>query len=130
MQLIQMLEAIGVSFSVDWDGEVETFTPDTIQTDSVKKLISDNEKTILQQIEWRRCADRRVFVGGPLAGKKLWKYFYAAFAHHVGRAQWASYMIYDYQDGRAWFCGMATNKKKAIVLAVERRNAKLRTKTP
>lgn len=113
---LEILERIGVSFEVDWDGEVTANIPRAIDTQAVTDLIADCDSQIKQSLESRRKDATRMFIGGPFAGRKHNIYSWdGTFVHRISRANWVAYKVQG--DGRAVFRGKATSKKKAKALA-------------
>ena len=112
--LIDFAEALGVEFSMDWDGEVVMEYPDEIDAEKLVTFLGDNGKLLGNQFRTRCDLARRVFVGGPLNGQRTPLSCCRSrsyWAHRCKRARWAVYRMQA--DGRAFFVGYATSAAKA-----------------
>ena len=124
VDLVDFLESLGVKFSMDWDDTVEVEVPD-IDAADVEQAIRPYKASLQHDVVYRAECQRAVFVGGSLNGQLIGrrhcivptlhadgtKHWWVV--NHVARGRWEVYDEEGRHNGRAFFRGYATNKKKA-----------------
>ncbi len=125
VDLVDFLESLGVKFDMDWDNTVSVTVPDLDAVD-VEQAIKPFRASLEQRVAYRAECQRAVYVGGSLNGRMLGVRPYRAPVHyadgskhiwivnHVARGRWEVYDRELGHNGRAFFRGYATNKKKAM----------------
>lgn len=112
---LDFLREIGYEFGLDWDGQLIIEYPESIDIDKLTNLIKSYDEEIRECLYFEGRKAKRIFVGGPLNGKQYFNYYIPnnPICRHIKRGEWAVYMVKEHDDPRAWFMGIATNKKKA-----------------
>lgn len=128
LDVVSLAELVGYRFPMDWDGEVSIEPPSEIDQRVLTAYLIDRLDQIGDRIRGRAYRALHHYVGGPLNGQRHDFYYQGVWAQdasqrwvetdlpylvevHIGLAEWAVYRIEP--DGRAFFVGMATSKKKA-----------------
>lgn len=122
--LLNFLETLGLEFDMGWDDEVTITVPDVVLAGNLRQALEQFEKRLGDEVRHRARRQRSVFVGGSLNGQVIDDGRCVAptrhldgtthhwIAHHLARGRWEVYDQEGY-DGRAFFRGYATNKRKA-----------------
>ena len=114
---VELLEAVGFEFHLDYDGELLIEAPAGLTAfDLVAELRNVRFEQDLRNAIVRRAArNLRQCVGGPMNGQPHGgSYWEIGPTYHLARAQHAAYATA--RDGRAFFVGNATSKRKARAL--------------
>lgn len=113
---VQLCEALGFTFELDWDNAVIITPPQGHVTNrDVMAVLNQHLTEIGTYLHCRRKRLMRQFVGGPFNGQQH-GLLRLVVALRVKRSQWAAYRLEE--DGRAFYCGEATSEKKARALAL------------
>jgi len=110
---VRLLEHLGFSFPMDFDGDVLIESPSEVRVSDIVALLLErgNKEIVDRTIRFRARRNMRVCVGGPMNGQRHDGRFWSCeLLYHLGRAEWAAYLVSP--DGRAYFVGMATSKKR------------------
>ncbi len=110
---ISVLEALGVRFLMDWDGETGAELPESLDEFALRTIIDEMRPQIVHAIRERTRKKLQVLHGGPLRGQRHneWR----VYVRNMERAQWAAYWIDD--DGRGFFVGIESSEAKARLAA-------------
>jgi hypothetical protein len=117
---IRFLETLGFEFQLDWDDELEISHPSEIQPEQVSLALRQYADYIVAYLRRRRQKALSHCIGGPFSGRRHGWYYWPSFdgtryrqfhGLNVSRAKWAVYELM--KDGRAYFRGYATSRKKA-----------------
>lgn len=135
---MRFLESLGWRFGLDYDDELIVTAPENQTTDDLKEAIERQPEGVVTKLQSRRRQTLQVFADGPLHGQPYddsgWPMLLRVdervvrvetpLLQHLARARWACYRIGG--DGRAWYVGEATSRKKgkALVLKVEEARAR------
>lgn len=119
MYLVDVLEALGLQFGLDYDGELQVTYPLLAPTQAdLAKIIEQQRPHLVQALETRRIATLKVFVGGPLNGRRHRQYVaieHWIFPVRISYAKWAVYQgtATPWADPRLHFLGYAKSRAKA-----------------
>lgn len=110
---LEVLRALGIELSLDWDDQLILRAPSRIEYDEIKKVAEKYNDVFIHDLQGERRRALSVCVGGPKNGQRhgwsgAWNKIHCVNVH---RACWAVYEIQD--DGRAFFRGYAKSRKKA-----------------
>lgn len=111
---LDTLRLLGWSFHLDENDDlVITHPPKAISNERWVDVLMQCRKRVKQDVIFKANRERRQFVGGPLNGQRHQEdgYCKAGIAKSLGRADWVAYRLE--KDGRAFYLGKATSKKKA-----------------
>jgi hypothetical protein len=126
--LLQFLEALGVTFEMDWDDQVIIEVPEEISYGQIAQAIEPFGKRLGEEVRFRAKQRRSVFVGGSLNGQEVdgralrIKSWCSHTMPNGRQGYWIRYRIkrgcwevYEQgsADGRAFFRGFATSEAKA-----------------
>jgi hypothetical protein len=113
------MERLGFVFEVNpFDDTLEISGPATIDVQKIRDELWEIADPIKARLYFRRQRAMHQFVGGSLSGKTHQKYFGCAIVNNLKRGQWEAY--YVGRDGRAFFMGTETNKRRARDLAYKK----------
>lgn len=118
LHLVDVLEALGVKFALDWDDELQVTYPLVPPTQAdLAKIVEHQHPHIVQSLKWARIRRLKVFVGGPLNGRRHGQFSgwpHRRFAVRIARAKWAVYQGTEqpWNDPRLHFLGYATSQAK------------------
>lgn len=117
---LDFMRAIGYQFGQDWDGEVVIEPPEFLDVERTTNLIRRFQKGIKRRLYFEGRRAREVCVGGPKNGARHSGSPISPVLFHIRRGEWAVYRVKNIRDPRAWFLGIATSKKKARQLWLEK----------
>ncbi len=114
-----LVRALGFTVGLDYDGELLIEQPATVSVERIVELLRLAKASLASEIEGERKWNQMIYVGGPMNGKRHAGGCSQWLTVHVGRARWAAYYRRPdwWRDGRAFYIGEATNKRKARLLA-------------
>ena len=122
---MDFLHRFGVRISYA-DPECETVDIEArdISAEELIAALREYEAALKRRLRFKRQCALAVCVGGPRNGRPYLFHQNSKgeiLTYHLSRARWAVYEVGD--DGRAWFRGYATSRKKGRRLEVIKPNA-------
>ena len=120
MKSIQDLaEAMGFRFSMDWDDQLIIEPPSHVSADEMRQWIVDNAaKEIVNRFRYQAKRASSVLVGGPFCGRPTTRTWGQICCWRRERADWHAYCVA--KDGKGYYAGPATSRKKAMELGRSR----------
>jgi hypothetical protein len=117
---LDFMRALGFEFTEDWDGQLTITAPEEIKVEDVIELMTPFHRAIQTRLYFEGQHAKAIFVGGVLNGKE-YGMARIPFLFHVKRGQWVVYQRnWDKPDDpRAWYMGLAKNKKDARLLGTK-----------
>lgn len=111
---VPLLRALGFEIGVDWDGELLIEPPAALDCKAVIELLRGAQTEVVQAVRFEAEKERRSCIGGPCNGRPHAAYEWMPLIVRIGRANWAVYRVA--KDGRAYYVGPATSRKKGRAL--------------
>lgn len=113
---LEFLKLFGFRFGLDLDEQVIIESPETVVVAEIVSELEKHNEAIKRDLTIRAKNARQQCVGGPFNGRRHCQYFGCPILFHIKRAKWAVYVVS--RDGRAFFLGYETSKKKGRLMAL------------
>jgi len=111
---MKLLELLGWTFELDEDDQLVITTSSLhVSVARINDILQQCRKRVIQEVKFKAARERRQFLGGPLNGQMhtVNGWCSPGIARNLSRGRWVAYRLEH--DGRAFYLGEATNKKKA-----------------